>query len=237
MRRRRRLPETYTLVECRHCINVATNATCTGPRIDVFPLLAMSTHRTNAGSDPVELTTAADKFIVVDGIKFQSEMHSDPNDWQQCNPLSPPDIHQLTFFLTIWEAIMVLPLAQGAETPPIPAYVPNLTDALQQFGDIADRVLWKRLTVMPLWGTAATGGVSQLEATMRDFGHGPVVVKSRAKLDDRHALFMVRNYVHNLVFSIGGAPPCSLDCDASDAEKNIPILHDEWFKIFYHTRK
>lgn len=230
-RRRRRLPETYTILQCRTCANVCRDSPCVSPFTDVFEILTMNTKKSPAFNE--EISSPSDKFLTVDGIKFQSEFHSDPNDWATCSGLLPFSALNATFFLTIWEALIVLPFAQGSQ---VPAYVPNLTAPTFQVGDLADRVLWKRLTLMPMWGLNTTGGVSQLEATMRDEGHGPVVVKSRVRLDDRHGLYMVRCFVHNLV--TGAVPSgCASNCDTNPFSCSIPVNIDEWFKVFYHTRK
>lgn len=235
MRRRRRLSETYTLFQCRSCQNMAQDMPCVSPLIDVFPLLTMNSLK-DPSVDTTELASPSDKYIVFDGAKFQLEYHSNPADWDQCNNLPPlPDVNQVTMVVTVWEAIMVLPLQQG--TAGTPAYLPIFTAPGFQQGDLADRVLWKRLSHIPLWGTGTTGGVPQLESTVRDEGHGPVAVKSRAKLDDRHGLFYIRNFVHNVIFDLATGHTCDLNCDTMSVVKSIPLTTDAWFKLFYHTRK
>ena len=227
-RRRRRSPETYTIVECNSCENLWVDATCTNPLIDVFELMVMQTKKNPF--DTTEIVSPSDKFLVVDGIKFQYEYSHDPNQTLDC-PGCDPCPSNTNFILKVWEAIMVLPLLQGSS---VPAYVPNLTNPAFQRGDTADRVLWKRITMNPIWGINGFVGLGppQLQFTVRDQGHGPVVVKSKVRLDDRHGLFYVKNYVHDVFTGVTGPQPCNTAgiCD-------IPIITDGWFKIFYHSRK
>jgi len=182
--------------------------------------------------DPTELSSGSDKFIVFDGAKFQSEFSHDPAEtlgFTTCDP-SPT---ALTFNLRIWEAIVLLPFAQGTQ---IPDYLPIFTTQLNQGGDLADRVLWKRISILPIFGIGAGGGLPQLETTIRDMGHGPVVVKTRCRVDDRHGLYWVRSYTHD-VFGLGnpGANLCTPDPVTNPCV--IPIQTDAWFKVFFHTRK
>jgi len=228
-RRRRLRPETYTLVECDGCHNVWQDATCTGPKVDVFELMTMRTPRST--TDTTEVSNPSDKFIVVDGIKFQQEYWNDPNETLDAPGADPPPT-TVSFVLTIWEAIMVLPFAQGSL---VPAYVPLLTNPVFQGGDSADRVLWKRITHNPIWATPVFGGVNlpQLQFTDRDTAHGPQVVKARVRLDDRHGLYMVRNFTHNVVTQVNGESPACFFPGAS----TVAIHDNSWWKIFYHTRK
>jgi len=236
MRRRRRPPETYTKIACFGCENIYHNATCNEPIIDVIELLTMRTPR-NQILDTTELAAPSNRALTVKGISFQLEYDTNPDDWQVCAGarVINPTASGLTFFLHIWEAIVVLPLQQGTF---LPSYLPSLSSATLQSGDTADRLLWKRHTLMPLWGRATTGA-SQLEGTMRDEGHGPVRVKSKVRLDDRHGLFLVRNYVHNVVIATSGDPgftcDSQTDCDNFPEWDIVPINHHLWMKLYYNV--
>jgi len=218
-RRRRRLPETYTRKACRQCFNLYGDMTCTNPQIDIFEVLSMSTPRNSA--DTTEVTNPSSKFIVFDGMKFQSEFSHDPLATQDCSTPVPlnPNASQLAFILTIWEALVLLPTGQGSTVAP--AYLPNLAGGIFQEGDTADRVLWKRISHMNIQGFKAFPlvGNSNPDSTLRYQGSGPVVVKTRCKIDDRHALYYVRNFVHD-IFLNGIAPgPCGVvDCDNCNSE-------------------
>lgn len=243
-RRRRRRPETYTLKECRTCTNLYGDSTCTNPVIDIFELLTMRTPRNSA--DSTELSTPANKFIIFDGMKFQSEYHHDPQETQGCfglPPGGPPVATTLAFILTIWEAVMILPLGQGSTAAP--AYLPNIARGIFQEGDTADRVLWKRLSHLFVQGVASNPSISLLvnpDSTLRYQGSGPAVVKTRARLDDRHGLYYVRNFVHDIFFGFPPLASCNtVDCDAcglllGSSCGMIPIVHDFYAKMFYHVR-
>lgn len=227
-RRRGRKSETYTLVDCFDCTNIYGDMRCGGAHVDVVELMTMHTPR-NPIADATEVTSGADRFITVAGIKFQAEHSHDPSETQgfaACDP-SP---FTIAFLLRIWEAIVVLPLLQGSF---LPIYLPDFTQPLTQGGDLADRVLWKRLSVLPIWGLTSTNSVPQLESTIRDEGHGPVVVKSKVRLDDRHGLFYVRNYVHNIF----GLPPVNASCTVDQVTNPcvIPVTTDMWFKTYVHA--
>lgn len=230
MRRRSRRPETYTLIQCQHCINVYDDMPCGGAFTDMIPLMLMSTPR-NIVADPTQVSNPSDKFVVVDGIKFQKEYFHDPLESQSFAACDPGAL-QISMLLRIWEAIILLPLAQG--TTNVPAYVPDLTAPAFQSGDLADRVLWKRLSSLPIWGTQVTL-IPQLEHTLRDEGHGPVVVKTRCRVDDRHGLFYATTYTHNVFGLVGNPTNCTVDEVTNPCV--IPVRDDAWFKIFYHTRK
>lgn len=232
IRRRRRLPETYTWIQCSSCTNVYRDMTCTSPLLDAIPLLWMGMPRSPL--DTTEASNPVDKFITLDGLKFQAEFKHDPAESLGCSQCDPSPIN-LAFFLTVWEAICVLPLAEG--TTSVPARIPNLTNPNAQGGDLADRVLWKRITNMPIWGLSVGGGTfPQLTDTLRDFGHGPVTVKSRARLDDHNALFYVRAFVHDIAGLGSSNTDCPADCSGPTL-CSIPVLFDGWWKMFYHTRK
>lgn len=246
-RRRRKGPETYTVRNCRSCINVYGRSPCNESLTDAFLLLSMSSPR-NPVSDPTELTVPANKAITLKGMKFQSLHHHDPQETQDCfaqPPVDFPGSSQLAFILTIWEAVMVLPFVQGSTTTP--AYLPNLTGGSLQLGDLADRLLWKRLSHLYVQGTQSlasfgVGFVLNPDSTARYNTENPVAVKAKCRLDDRHGLFFVRSFVHDifLPFTPKNFPsPCpSIDCDTCDDNNNpecgtIPILHDFWAKLFY----
>lgn len=229
--RRRRTSETYTLVQCSDCHNVYQDLPCGGPLITATEILTHRTPRNTLGVDNTELASGSDKFLVADGLKFQAEHWHDPATSQGFASCDPSPL-QLVFMLRIWEAIVVLPFAQGTQ---IPAYLPDFTAMITQGGKFADRVLWKRLNQLPIWGLNVVTA-SQLESTVRDFGHGPVVVKSKVKLDDQHGLYYVRNYTHDVA---GLGNPGADSCVAQQTTNPcvIPINTDAWFKIFFHTRK
>lgn len=230
-RRRRPGPETYTIVDCFGCQNVYHDAPCISPIVDSFELLSMRTPRL-AGSDTTEVTNPTDKFITLDGIKFQMEYSFDPSESDgifACDPQA----NNVEMNLRVWEAIVLVPLAEG--TAAVPAYVPLLTNASFQSGDLADRVLWKRISYVPIFAFNPTSPLQQLEFTIRDMGHGPVVVKSKVKIDDRHTLLYVRNYVHDIVLGNITGPGCTKDNDNNPCV--VPVQHDGWFKLFYHTRR
>lgn len=217
---RRAGPETYTMVQCRSELNVFGDLPCTAPIIQLTPIMVPTP--TAAPTDPSTATaTIGEKAKTVFAVKFQSEYLTDPGAWIDGLPCDPcPGF--LAFILTIREAIMVLPLFPGSKL--LPAYLPNLTSNEQSF-DTADRVLWKRIVHMPMWGLNTTGGVPQLQTTVRDTAAGPVVVKSSARLDDRHGLFFVRNYYHDLALGI-----------PADPTTRIPVQWDAWFKTFWKPR-
>lgn len=212
--RRRGGPETYTVVQCRTSRNIWTETTCQSAIVDAIPIFLPSP---SVGSDA---TTAAavlgQKAMSVMGIKFQSEFILDPGNALDGDTGLQPSV--AAFILSVWEALVVLPLAEG--TKAVPAYIPTLT-AIFQTADLADRVLWKRISHHPFWGLQLIPSV-QLQSTIRDTAHGPQVVKSNVRLDDRHGLFYVKEYVHDVVVG------------ASDGV--LPLVNDAWFKIFYKPR-
>lgn len=218
-RMRRSGPETYTITQCRSEVNVYGEMPCGGPVIQAIPVMvpAISPGPTDPTTAPA---TLGEKAKTVFGVKFQSEFLSDPGAWVDGLPCDPcPGF--LAFILTIREALVVLPLSVGSKT--LPAYLPNLFDTSQSF-DVADRVLWKRIIHMPMWGINTTSGVPQLQTTVRDTGNGPVVVKSNVRLDDRHGLFHVRNYMHDLLLPVAAG------------QTKIPVQWDSWFKVFWKPR-
>jgi len=205
-RRRRRRWETLTILSCRQSVIVPAPSTCTNSLSIATALLS---HTIPFSAAPERyLTDGLTRNVIFGGAKFQAEHIFDP-------ALAGENMGGLAFMLTIWEALMILPLAQGASMA-VPLYVPNLGSPVEQGNDFADRVLWKRISMMPLWGTVIQPGV-QLMNTMRDTSSGPQVVKARAKLDERHGLFYVRSFVHDIV-----GPDAVL----------LNIQLDMWWKLF-----
>jgi len=245
-RRRRRLPETYTHRSCRTCFNVFGATPCINPLTDMTLLLSMATERNPTIVDTTELTSGADKFIVFDGMKFQDDWTFDNSLVRDCfcpNP-SFPNASAVQTTLSIWEALMVVPFVQGSNS--VPAYLPNLTAGSLQQGDLADRVLWKRITNLRIYGPTAGGqNIVWIDESTDRQGHGPVAVKSRAKLDDRHGLFLVRNFVHDVFWPFSATGSCDdFDCDGCDGCNNeffdcgvIPVFNTFWAKLFYHSRR
>lgn len=211
--RRQRGPETYTVVQCRQATGVWQDAPCSDPVFDAFLLMGPAP---SVGFDAsTAAATVGQKANVVQGIKFQVEHFIDPSTAIDGDVGGQPSFN--AFILTCWEAIVVLPLLVGSKT--LPAYFPDLSSNTQS-ADLADRVLWKRISHMPFWGFQRIP--DQLQTTVRDTGAGPQVVKANARLDDKHGLFYIRNFVHDLV--IGGS------------DGTLPVMMDGWFKIFYRTR-
>lgn len=219
-RRRRPSPETYTVVQCRSTIDVYNSMPCGGARVDVIPLVlpAMSPGLVDTTASSV----VGQKANVMRGMKFTAEHLTDPGTWLDADgcDLGDPCPSLAAFLLTIWEGIVVLPLAQGTKT--VPAYIPDFTAAFQG-QDLADRVLWKRVTHMPMWGLQTTSFVPQLQTSVRDTDHGNQVVKASVRIDDRHGLFYARSFVHDLVVVGPGIV------------NSIPVQLDFWAKIYYRS--
>lgn len=243
-RRRKRLPETYTFRQCRPCYNLFGDMTCSTPHIDMILLLSMATQRNPTLADTTELTSGSDKFIVFDGMKFQDEWYFDNSLIQSCATAPGPVARSMQTILSIWEALVILPFVQGSST--VPAYTVNLTSGSLQQGDVADRVLWKRVSHLRIFGPDALPGttIAWMDHTGDHQGHGPVAVKTRARLDDRHGLFLVRNFVHDVFFGFSPSQPCGalFDCDSclggtQPACGVVPVFNDFYSKIFYHARK
>lgn len=213
-RRRRAGPETYTVMSCRPSRNIWTDMPCGGALIDAIPIMLPSP---SVGLDAsTAAATLGQKALTVEGIKFQAEHIIDPGAAIDGDVGGQPSFN--AFILTIWEALVVLPLALGTKT--VPAYLPDFTSGFQST-DLADRVLWKRISHQPFWGLQLIPSV-QLQTTIRDTASGPQVVKSRCRIDDRHGLFYVRNFVHDLV--LGGT------------DGQLPVNLDAWFKVFYRVK-
>lgn len=221
--------------------------TCLNPLIDVTEVLTMSTPRAHDVTHTTEVTNPSSKFVVFDGMKFQSLWFHDPNTTEDCQLMGPtfPNASTMAFILTIWEALVLLPLAQG--TTNVPSYLPVLTALSLQEGDLADRVLWKRLTHLFVQGTNSfLVPTFNPDSSARYNTETAVAVKTRCKIDDRHGLFRVINMVHDVFLPFPPAGDCdSLDCDqctAIDSNNTrkecgkIPIVNDYWAKMFYHVR-
>lgn len=177
--------------------------------------------------EPMPLVAPSARGVTVGGIKFESHYILDPatvTNTAQCDP----DPSDLAFMVSIWEAIVLLPLGQGFVqfgATPAPVYLPQLTVPTQQGSDFADRVLWKRIIHMPFWGLNVGNGVFPQLITSQQLNTDttPIVVKSKAFLDDKHGLFFVRNIVHDLILD-------------SSAGCQIPLFTDWWGKVFYKPR-
>jgi len=185
-----------------------------------------------ATTDVTEVTSGSDKAIILDGIKFQYDHLSDPATWQGG---SDPSITEFAFILSIWEGLVLLPLTPGSAA--IPAYIPLLPNAVTQSGDLADRVLWKRIRHLKLWGLQSAS-VPQMVSTDTLDSHEPAVrVKTKCRIDDRHALFYVRNFVHDVADFGTTADFTSCTFNPVTNQIVLPIFSDGWFKIFFHTTK
>lgn len=226
--RRRRRWEQDRIIQCRTHFDLALNSICCRQtlvppqetvNIDAFPLLTMTIPFTAAPERYP--STLATRKMIEGGFKFESHWLFNPDDIVQ-GELCTVALNNLRFFLTIWEAIVILPLAEGSTFAP--AYLPVLACASQQGLDLADRVLWKRMTVLPCWGLTATGGFTQLQANIRDTNGGPQVVKVRAAVDDRHGIFMVRQFVHDVFFGDQPIGECFMD-----------VANDLWMTMFYRA--
>lgn len=213
--RRRAGPETYTVMTCRQSTNVWVNSPCSDPLTIASAIMLPSP---NVGLDATTAAaTLGQKALTIYGIKFSAEHFIDPGAALdgEIGPLPTVAV----FFITLWEALIVLPLLEASKV--IPQYIPRITQ-LQQTADLADRVLWKRVTQMPYWGLNANAGF-QLQSTVRDTDHGNQVVKANCRLDDRHGLFYVRAFVHD-------------QAGLSGSDGQLPVVMDSWWKLFYRPR-
>jgi len=240
--RRRVRWEQDRVIGCRTHYNVARNATChelcTIPRtppfnstvfVDVQPLLTMTIPF--SASPERYPSTMATRRMIFGGMKFESHYSTDPEEWFDAEDCGTP-LNSLSFNLSIWEAIVVLPLAQGSTFAP--EYIPVLTDPSVQGQDLGDRLLWKRIMQLPMWGLHSPLAVfPQLEGTvMRCQNSGPQVVKVRAAVDDRSGIFFVRQFVHDVVFG----DPDELPCQTTVGGCDIPVFNDFWGTLFYRAR-
>lgn len=213
--RRRGGPETYTVLTCRQSSNVWLNTPCSDPLTIATAIFLPSP---NVGLDAsTAAATLSQKALTVQGIKFSAEHYIDPSTALDGDIGQIPS--NVAFILTIWEAIIVLPLLESSKV--IPQYIPRITQLFQS-ADLADRVLWKRITHAPFWGLNVQPGV-QLQTNVRDTDHGNQVVKANCRLDDRHGLFYVRAFVHDIA-------------GLSGADSTLPVVLDSWWKIFYRVR-
>lgn len=213
--RRRRGPETWTILNCRSAQNLVSPSPCAGATINAIPVLTVTmptgpTDPTTAGA------TVGEKAKVFQGMKFESQWLLDPGTWIDAVECVQCPSNVATF-LSIWEMLVVLPLQQGSKT--LPAYLPAFPTSNQSF-DVADRVLWKRITQLPIWGLQVSSGFPQLTANIRDTNGGQQVVKAKCRIDDRHGLFFCWAIVHDL---------------ADPLEGTIPVVHDFWAKMYYRT--
>lgn len=228
-RRRRTRWEQDRIVECNFRHEVARNAICcpTAPaapntQIDVIPLLTMTIPFTASPERyPSTMTT---RRMIFGGMKFQSDWWTNPQEWAGDDNCTV-NFATLTFILKIWEAIVVLPLQEGSTF--VPDYLPSLACALLQGEDEADRVLWKRVTMLPMWGTQFPVSLPQLEFTNRNTESGFQVVKGRAAVDDRHGIYLVRQFVHDVFFEPPGGP---------DDGCSIPVFNELWGTMFYRAQ-
>lgn len=201
--RRRVSPyDLQTQVSPRTALSLLNVSTTLNPTI--YATMIAGPYGAGASSNLASVDMKGAKAWTFGGCHFQSEYAFNPSAGFGATWIGATDIFEF------YEAIMVLPLLQGSINAP--AYLPALTNALGGFqtGDEGDRVLWKRINQLPYWGAAIIGS-SQLEATMRDVGHGPQQVKAKARLDERHAVFHVVNMVHGVA-----------------AESNATIVWDFW---------
>lgn len=230
--------ETDRIIQCSTAYNVARNATCsnqcaspatpgsTSQLLDVIPILNMVIP---FQAVPQRLpSTMATRFMRFGGMKFQSSWWTDPAEWfdsENCGTV----INVLSFVLSIWEAIVVLPLAQRSNLAP--AYLPALADASDQAADLGDRLLWKRVLHLPMWGFNFSQVLPQLEHTGRDSADTPQIVKVRTRVDDKHGIFLCRQFVHNVVF--GTNAPCNDPGELGQC--NIPVHNNFWGSLYFRA--
>jgi len=227
-RRRRTKWETRTVIQCRTVKELYTDdMQCTANQSQEAILL-IAPNMLSSPTEPFPLISPSGRGVTVGGIKFQADHFFDPAAVAGQPSLCDPSPNDIAFVLTIWEAIVYLPLAEGVGqggAAPVPAYLPNLVSPTFQGDDVADRVLWKRILHLPWWGIAIGNGVfpQLVESQSQNLEH-QVAVRSRAWLDDKHGLFYVRQFVHDLVLT-----PAPGVC-------NLPLFLDAWFKVFYKAR-
>jgi len=189
--------------------------------VDAIPLLTMTIPFSVAPERYP--STMATRKMIFGGMKFESHWWVNPQDWtgDGC-----PSFANFNFVVKIWEAIVILPLQQGSTFAP--AYLPDLACAVDQASDLADRVLWKRVSMLPVWGFDIVQILPQLETSKRDQDGGQQLVKVRAAVDDRHGIFLVRQIVHDLVLT-SAQDPCGLfDC-------SMPLHNEFWGSLFYRA--
>lgn len=234
--RRRRLHwEQDRVINCHQFFNIAKNSTCnelcnqapqfSSMNLDAFPLLTM-TIPFQAAPFRVPSTMATRKMLF-GGMKFESLWSLNSANFFDSEDCGQP-LAALAFQMTIFEAIVVLPLQQSSFVAP--AYIPVLASTAQQSEDLGDRLLWKRLTILRAIGTGFTI-TPTLDESRYDTAGGQQVVKVRAAVDDRHGIFMVRQFVHDIVF--GTDPPCN---NGSLGGCIIPLINDLWGTMFYRAQ-
>lgn len=216
-RSRRKGPETYTLVSCRNTVNVMVNAQCSQNQLVQADTIFIPNPALGSSDPTTAAAVIGEKSKVVMGIKFQSEFAHD--SLEDLFTVDCPATPYAQFLLTIWEALVCLPLLAGSKT--LPAYLPTLTAATQQF-DVADRVLWKRISLLHIYNTGNNG--PNIVSTWGGASAGAQVVKSRFRLGEHQGLFYVKQFVHNIDFS-----------EAIPAQCLIPVTNDAWFKVFFKT--
>lgn len=176
-RRFRRSPyDLQTAIQCRRAISIPPNSTCLSPFIDAFQLVGTTV--------PQSALPQLTKGVVFGGAHFQLEY--------ALNNATNFTISAASTGIEIFEAVVVLPYAQGA--PGVPAYLPALTAVALQGADLADRVLWKRISFLNMISLDSVG--VQIDRTEEAQGHGPVVIRSKCSLDERHGIFYVANFTN-----------------------------------------
>lgn len=192
--RRRSLFDMQSFLLCRTPTFMNGLNPCSDPLTVAFPIV------TGSGLQVQPIA----KGVVFGGTHFSSELSINPANSIGIGPT------QVTDLIEVYEAICLLPLAD--ESTSVPAFIPRLTNAQT---DATVDILWKRISVMPFWGTGVIPS-SQLQSTIRDTAHGPQHVKAKRRVDDRHGIFHVFNFVSGLVFEPGEA---------------ILIVHDIWHRF------
>lgn len=187
--RRRRSPyDLQSTVYCRLGLALFGPSTCAAP--NAYATMIAGPFNTLYNANVVTPGAAIGaKGWTWGGMHFQSEFSINPAGPWSAGWLNIVDV------IEIYEAIVVLPLAQGGFTTP--AYIPSFTNVAGGFqtSDAGDRVLWKRISLNPFWG-AGVIPTSQLQMTARDEGHGPVLIRTKARLNERQGIFHVVNIVH-----------------------------------------
>jgi len=192
-----------TFRECRRGFTIPFGSgpfTCAEPLAFADPVLLM---RAGAGLDQAP---GLQRAVMFGGLHGQLEytMQLVPGD----DELPCFDVY------TVHTALMVLPLTEGSEV--VPAYIPNIAESRSQLSvivgtqsDSDDRYLYYRMD--NFWWTntepdacgntdaAQTLDISILQNTLmaNSFRQSNTMfqVKSRARIDERHGLFLVRNVV------------------------------------------
>jgi len=197
-RRRGSLYDMQNFMQCRSATILTGTMTCLNP-LNVALLMLTP-------NDLLE-TSQATKGLVFGGSHFQSEISLNPVN-------ASSELAGTADFIEVYEALCILPVLPGTTAP---AFVPALTVATSAGArDSGVDVLWKRISIMPFWGSGLGGGFPQLQSTMRDEGHGPVTVKTKRRIDEHHGLFHCFSFVAGITLT----PPLQ-----------IPIAHDIWHRF------